>query len=278
MRNDAIEEIEDNIANIPVYVPNDRYDVNYTLIATFNSESDVNQFCSRYTHLNGYNGLKLGQRIKIDDGSYNINWYIAGFDYEANNTAADGKVKSNGYGIHLVPESNLTTYNWYSNSRIGVGYINSDIHKFCNAKVTSALQSILGSHLINRNVLLSSSISSTDESGASAYKWTTAYCTLMSVCQITGSFGNHCTKYDDGEANYKLPLYNFISYYYTNDNYNYWLRNTWGSYGPDQGSSAGRYCAYRTYTENYYSTGKGYYVINTTTNGSVGVRPMIYIR
>ena len=152
------------------------------------------------------------------------------------------------------------------------------MHNFCNTKVTPALQSILGSHLINRNVLLSSSISSIDESGASAYKWTTAYCTLMSVCQITGSFGNHCTKYDDGEANYKLPLYNFISYYYTNDNYNYWLRNTWGSYGPDQGSSAGRYCAYRTYTDNYYDTGKGYYVVNNTTNGSYGVRPMIYIR
>ena len=73
-------------------------------------------------------------------------------------------------------------------------------------------------------------------------------------------------------------MYNFISYYYTNDNYNYWLRNTWGSYGPDQGSSAGRYCAYRTYTDNHYDTGKGYYVVNTTTNGSVGVRPMIYIR
>lgn len=273
-----MEEIEDNIANIPVYVPNDRYDVNHTLIATFNSESDVNQFCSTYTHLNGYNGLKLGQRIKINDGAYNKTWYIAGFDYEANNKAADGKVKSNGYGIHLVPESNLTTYSWSPSDSIGVGYIYSDIHNFCNTRVAPALQSILGSHLINRNVLLSSSISSIDESGASAYKWTTAYCTLMSVCQITGSFGNHCTKYDDGEANYKLPLYNFISYYYTNDNYNYWLRNTWGSYGPDQGSSAGRYCAYRTYTGNYYDTGKGYYVVNTTTNGSFGVRPMIYIR
>ena len=275
-----MEEIEDNIANIPVYVPNDRYDVNYSLVATFKSESDVNQFCSTYTHLNGYNGLKLGQRIKINDGTYNKTWYIAGFDYEANNTAADGSVKSNGYGVHLVPESNLTTYNWYINSRVSIGYINSDIHNFCNTKVAPALQSILGSHLINRNVLLSNSISPTEGYGATSYAWTTAYCTLMSVCQITGSFATHSSKYDDGEANYKLPLYNFMNYYYTNDSYNYWLRNTWGPYGPDQGSSAGRYCAYRTYTNNnhYSSISKGYYVVNTTINGSVGVRPMIYIR
>ena len=214
-RYDALEEIEENIANIPVYVPNDRYDVNHTLIATFNSESDVNQFCSTYTHLNGYNGLKLSQRIKINDGTYNKTWYIAGFDYEANNKAADGKVKSNGYGIHLVPESNLTTYSWNPSDRIGVGYIYSDIHNFCNTRVAPVLQSILGSHLINRNVLLSSSINYIDKSGASAYKWTTAYCTLMSINQLIGYPPSiMCNKYDSGEANYHLPLYNFMNYYY----------------------------------------------------------------
>ena len=41
------------------------------------------------------------------------------------------------------------------------------------------------------------------------YIWTTAYCTLMSVGQITGTFANNRNKYDDGEANYKLPLFNY---------------------------------------------------------------------
>ena len=40
-KNDALQEIENNI---PVKVPNDQYDNNHTIVATFNSISDVNNF------------------------------------------------------------------------------------------------------------------------------------------------------------------------------------------------------------------------------------------
>lgn len=87
----------------------------------------------------------------------------------------------------------------------------------------SKLQSVLGSHIVQRNVLLSSG---TDSKGHSnAYTWTTAYATLMSMGQMTGTFSSNSTMYDDGEANYRLPFFNNSGY---NIGYNYWLRGISG--------------------------------------------------
>lgn len=89
MRYDTLEEIENNIP----LKNNSEYDPNHTLITTISSVSDANTFCNTYNHNNGYNGLKLGQRIQINDGVYNAAWIIAGFDLEAGNIAEDGTKK-----------------------------------------------------------------------------------------------------------------------------------------------------------------------------------------
>ena len=49
---------------------NMEYDSNEPTIATFNSLSDVDNFCNTYNHNNNYNGLKLGQRIKIGSNTW----------------------------------------------------------------------------------------------------------------------------------------------------------------------------------------------------------------
>ena len=85
--------------------------------------------------------------------------------------------------------------------------------------IVTNLQNVLGSHIVQRNVLLSSSVDSNYHSNA--YTWTTAYATLMSIGQITGTFAANRNKYDDGEANYKLPLFNYENYW--NDS-GLWLR------------------------------------------------------
>ena len=230
---DALQEIENNI---PVKVPNDQYDNNHTVVATFNSISDVNNFCNTYNHANGYNGLKLGQRINIntskwypypfnnDYNDHDKSWYIAGFDMEYNHTASDGSIRNNGYGICLVPynvmySSSTDIYiRWHDGSTIGYRqpYILSTMHTSTMPSIASNLQTILGSHLVNRNVLLSSSVQHIgDDKGSTGYTWTTAYCTLMSINQLIGYPPSiMCNKYDSGEANYHLPLYNFMNYYY----------------------------------------------------------------
>ena len=106
---------------------------------------------------------------------------------------------------------------------------------------------------MNRNVLLSNSVSGHN---SSAYTWTTADATLMSIGQITGTFGSHNTKYDDGEANYKLPLFNYEEFKTSSS---FWSRGVSG------------------YADAWIVYSDGDVGVNYTSN-TFGVRPLIYLR
>ena len=290
---DAIEEIENALPNV-----NDMYDPN-TIIATINSITDANQFCNIYNHNNRYNGLKLGQKIKINDGAYNINWLIAGVDYEADNIADDGSPNNNGHGICLIPESvPIRLVQWDSrapwnsvdfNDMMHIPYINSTIRTNALRSIGDNLKNVLGDHLINRNVLLGSSVSNSLYQGTISYTWTKDYCTLMSPLQIIGencykrhsgdNFSMVSNNYDNGEANYKLPLFNYmkLNTYIHRDVFDadIWLRAYAGVY--DYIVSGKTY-----YSETAWkltSAGNLYATLSyNDTAGETTACPMIYIR
>lgn len=288
-----MEEIENALPNV-----NDMYDPN-TIIATINSITDANQFCNTYNHNNRYNGLKLGQKIKINDGAYNINWLIAGVDYEADNIADDGSPNNNGYGICLIPESvPIRLVQWDSrapwnsvdfNDMMHIPYINSTIRTNALRSIGNNLKNVLGDHLINRNVLLGSSVSNSLYQGTISYTWTKDYCTLMSPLQIIGencykkhsgdNFSMVSNNYDNGEANYKLPLFNYmkLNTYIHRDVFDadIWLRAYAGVY--DYISSGKTY-----YSETAWklaSNGNLFITLSYyDTAGKTTACPMIYIR
>lgn len=242
--------------------PNSRYRDPVNL-GTWSSTSDVDKFLNKYNHDNGYrsatNPLRLGDYVIIQDGTYNVQWVIAGFDMENNQTASDGTVYDNGYGICMVPQVQLTSGKWNTSNTTG-GYKSSYMHTTVLPDIVSKLQTIFGSHIVNRNVLLSSNVSGNN---SNAYAWTTAYATLMSIGQMNGTFAANNTKYDDGEANYKLPIFDHEEFKIGS---NFWVRNVRSS--------------------NYVGSGNTYaWFVNTSGNfdaklvsESVGVRPLIYIR
>ena len=247
--NDAIESIK--LSGDPVN------------LGTWSSISDVDIFLNNHNHDNGYNDLKIGDYVTIQDGTYNSIWVIAGFDCEYNRTAADGITYDNGYGICLIPRTYLTNSTFK-----GATYIMSTIHTTKLPEIVKKLQNVLGGHIINRNVLLSSGTNSNGYSNA--YKWTTAYATLMSKAQLIGSFSNI---YDCGEANYRLPIFNSDSYIYPSEsNFIYWLRDLGGG----TGSSATAY-GVECYIDSKYITT---YQVTYASYGKLQltIRPMIYIR
>ncbi len=187
--------------------PNTRYKSQN--LGTWSSVKDVDDFLYSCCHDTGYYGATIGSYVTIMDGTYNKEWVIAGFDMEHNATAADGTVYDNGYGICLIPKKSLGNYVWSDeiDGFTSNGYNGSSINTSTLPAVANNLKKVLGDHLVLRNVLLSSSRNNSNQ--ASAYTWTTAYCTLMSAGQITGTFASDSNKYDDGEANYKLPLFNY---------------------------------------------------------------------
>ena len=176
---------------------------------------------------------------------------------EYNRRAADETIYNNGYGICLIPKTSLGNVTWNDNYDTPEAYNNSTMNKTTLPTVANNLKKILGSHLIQRNVLLSNSRDSGNRTGyANNYTWTTAYCTLMSMGQVTGTFASNRNKYDDGEANYKLSLFNYES----------WSFNTWAWL-------RGIYSRFSAYILKS-SGDSDFYNYNT----SGGLRPLIYIR
>ena len=248
--------------------PNDRYDER--VVYTISSTADADTFCNTYNHSNNYSGLALGQMIKINDGAYNAYWHIAGFDMEYNHRASDGTTKDNGYGICLIPVGGLSLILW-NNSYTHTAYINSRAHTYYLPIVANNLKKVLGNHLINRNVLLGDEVTSSSPYSynyyTTSYAWTTSYLTLMSGCQLTGS-NRYYNQYDSGEANYKLPLFDYIGYKCGSP---YWLRGTRRN-GGNYDDPAMAYCV----TENGITTDPVSEYSKDAT--FYCCRPMIYIR
>ena len=241
---------------IDTSTPNTRYKSQN--LGTWSSTADVDNFLYSCSHDTGYYGATIGSYVTINDGTYNKEWVIAGFDMEHNATAADGSTYDNGYGICLIPKKSLGNAKWGDSTIKGCN--GSTINTSTLPTVANNLKIVLGDHLVLRNVLLSSARDSSYY--ASAYEWTTAHCTLMSMGQVTGTFASNSNKYDDGEANYKLPLFNYETWSF---DVNAWLRGLGGN-------------------NNYYESG---FVYGLTTSGgsscgdcyhSNGLRPLIYIR
>ena len=241
--------------------PNSRYS-NGEDLGIWASVSDVDKFFAKYNHANGYKStirpLRLGDYVTIRDGTYNVRWMIAGFDMEAGRAAADGTTYNNGYGICFIPKTQLTNATWNTGNTFTGAYKSSTMHTTHLPGIVTKLQGVLGSHLIQRNVLLSNNVDGSYYSNS--YTWTTAYATLMSIGQMTGSFAKNTNKYDDGEANYKLPIFDHKEY---KTGSNFWSRGVWDSTDSD----------YRT----WYVGGSGS-IGDTIVDFMSGVRPLIYIR
>ena len=239
--------------------PNTRYKSQN--LGTWSNTTDVDNFVYECCHDTGYYGATIGSYVTINDGTYNKEWVIAGFDCEKNHKASDGTIKDNGYGICLIPKTNLGSVIWSSDADnyVDNGYYGSAMNKTILPAVATNLKKVLGDHLVQRNVLLSSRRDS--DYLADDYIWTTAYCTLMSTGQVTGTFASNKNKYDDGEANYKLPLFNYEKWSF---DWWAWLRGLYGRY---EASYNNVYCFYRDGSSTYFNSGY-----------TGGLRPLIYIR
>ena len=204
----TIDSMSSEIEELEVQVdPNNRYeskDLGRMYAGTLTT------LLSRFNHDNLYKDgndmLSVGNYFSTYVNSITIRWVIAGFDLEHNQTAADGTVYDNGYGICLIPKDNIGTSQWTYMSR---GTVNGYYGSSMNIDTLTSLMrdyrdNVFGSHLVYRNILLSSAAGG---SGSTDYTWDSKNATLMSIGQITGTFAQHTNQYDDGEATYKLPLF-----------------------------------------------------------------------
>ena len=163
-----------------------------------------------------FEDLYLGDYFVIQDGTYNVEWMIAGFDCGINS----GDTPFTANSLALIPRGAGFLYGTPMNSTntTAGGYAGSEMHALLNGTVYNNLKNGFGDHILKRRVLLTNSVD-TSVVAPGFTGWTgcangcaryDSYVTLMTEVQVYGSTV-WCGGFDTGEGYEKLPVFNFIS-------------------------------------------------------------------
>ena len=144
------------------------------------------------------NNISCGNKVTIQDGTYNAQWVVVGADTEI----GKGDTPLSKPHLSLIPVVNLGIAQMNDFMTTSGGYANSEMNTKTIPKIVKALQSVLGDHLLARRVKLANSVDSNYKSNASAYY--TVYANLMCVRQIYGNHGYE-NGYDIGDDIAALP-------------------------------------------------------------------------
>ena len=229
---------------------------------TFTSLSAVEQFLSDHGVSTGlFNDLYLGDYFKVQDGTYNVEWEIAGFDtyYQKGDTAFTN------HHIALIPKTNLLTSKMNDTNDTTGGYYNSYMHQSVIPTIDTNLATILGNHLLARRALLSNAMNKDLTSGAGAgwmgsttsWDWYTVKSCLMSEVAVYGSKVFSSSFYDIGEDCERLPIFQFKGHSHTRQWF--WLR------------------AVASGSDFAYADSIGYPIGTNAGNAGGGVRPLICV-
>ena len=222
-------------------------------LGTISSTTQIAEFINDLHVSEGlFDGLYLGDYFTIQDGTYNANWMIAGFDTEFYKGWLDNSSNPIPYitqhHITLIPRIPLFNAQMNSTNTTSGGYKGSAMHTSTLSTVVSNLQTVLGTHLLKRYALLSSAVDTTRSNmfgtaggASSSWEWTEVYATLPSEVQIYGSTIWSSSGYDTGEACMKLPVFNFINHIQFS-RWHFWLRGVASSsafcYANDSGHAS----------------------------------------
>lgn len=204
-------------------------------LGTFTSTAELETFLSNHEIATGnFTDLYLGDYFTIQDGTYNANWMIAGFDTEfykgwLPGGSPDGQWITQ-HHLTLIPRVPLFIAQMNSTDTTSGGYKGSTMHTSTLPTVVSNLQTVLGTHLLKHYALLSASVDATRsnmlgtaDGASSSFEWTEVYATLPSEVQIYGSTIFGSSGFDTGEACMKLPVFNFINHVQF-ARWSFWLR------------------------------------------------------
>lgn len=197
-------------------------------LGTFNTVDEVKKFLSDHKVAEKqYTGLYVGDYLRLNDGVYNKDWVIAGFELYNNK----GDTPLTVGNIVLIPKTPLVNKPMNPTNTTEGGYYNSAMHQTHIPEIVANLEKVLGNTLLTRRCLLTNSISPTLSSMAGAgyigcsnrWAWYDCKAVLMSEVEIYGTTIFSSSFYDVGEACEKLPIFNFINHVkYSRSNL--WLR------------------------------------------------------
>ena len=195
---------------------------------TFTSLSAVEQFLSDHGVSTGlFKDLYIGDYFKIQDGTYNVEWEIAGFDTYLHKGDSDFAT----HHLALIPKTNLTTSKMNATDDTTGGYANSYMHKTVIPAVDANLTKVLGNHLLSRRAYLTTTVNKDIASNAgagwkgasTAGDWFTVKSCLMSEVAVYGSTIFSSSFFDTAEDCERLPIFQFKGHSYSRQWF--WLKS-----------------------------------------------------
>ena len=195
---------------------------------TFTSLSAVEQFLSDHGVSTGlFNDLYIGDYFKIQDGTYNVEWEIAGFDTYLHKGDRDFAT----HHLALIPKTNLASSKMNDTDDTTGGYANSYMHKTVIPAVDANLTKVLGNHLLSRRAYLTTTVNKDIASNAgagwkgasTAGDWFTVKSCLMSEVAVYGSTIFSSSFFDTAEDCERLPIFQFKGHSYSRQWF--WLKS-----------------------------------------------------
>ena len=194
------------------------------------TSANLSTFLSDHGITNGtFTDLYLGDYFVIQDGTYNAEWMVAGFNTHMNKGSSNIVTANH---IAIIPRTTLFNDKMNSEHVTTGGYKGSYMHTTVMATVTTKLNGVLGTHLLTRDALLSNTVDTTNKSSAytawtgasSNWEWVATRCELMTETEVYGAPIFSSSAYDQGEGCMKLPVFNFINHVQF-ARANFWLRS-----------------------------------------------------
>ena len=251
----------------------------YKSIGDWQTSDDCAAFFGEHTPENGWAGLKLGNYVRIRDGTHNTYWMIAGFNCELTRTAATGQSYNNGYGLMMIPCTTSLEWGatWNTTRSLSGGYASSNINTLCT-NVYNCVKTICSHHIKSRRVYLSNSVDTKNH--PNSITSTTRYLTCVTNMQVGTNVSN--SDYNTGEANYKLSVFDYRSRNLSARPY--WTRNICTSYDntdnqwccviPSSEYSSPNNVRFLTCTSTYASDT----IDGESVSRQLGIRPIMYLR
>ena len=209
-----------------------------------------------------YKDLYIGDTFYINDGTYNVPWVVAHFNYyyDVGNYGSGGTT-----GVILMTKARITTSKMYATAENPNGFVRTIPATTVCPAIATALQTVFGSYLLDFNPAISTELISSIPSMAgmgmngatTKLSWGSAKCLIPTEIQVYGSQIYSSSANDSAEASNKFALFNFINHV-TFDRNSFWLRNA---------CSDSHYCM---------ATGEGR-PNEAAVNNELGIRPYIYI-
>ena len=192
------------------------------------TSTNIDDFCSDHEISTGkFTDLFLGDYFVIQDGTYNKEWMIAGFDLNYNRGFdEDSQI---GHSIYVIPRGLglIKGVMFNTTDTFTGGYSGSNIQSYLDNTVAPSLQNALGTHLKDQQCFLT-----TDSAGTVSSKFTKK-AVLMTITNLINSPDDYVPSSGDYyigtqamDLPLKLPVFNYITpVAFAETRETFWLRN-----------------------------------------------------